>query len=124
MDYFTTILNIAGIEHADNDGVNLLPFLTENKPLNRDELFWHYPHYHGSAWTPGSALRKGDWKLVLFYEDTHTELYNLATDPGETTDVAAQNPEKVTELKKVLYKKLADSGAQFPVPNPDYVPKD
>jgi len=124
MDYFTTILNIAGIEHPDNDGVNLLPLLTENRQLNRDELFWHYPHYHGSAWTPGSALRKGDWKLIVFYEDNRTELYNLASDPGETTDVAEQNPEKVTELKKILDAKLADSGAKFPVANPDYIPKD
>ncbi len=124
MDYFTTILNIAGVEHSDNDGVNLLPLLTENKPLERDELFWHYPHYHGSAWTPGSALRKGDWKLVVFYEDNRTELYNLANDPGETTNLAEQNPEKITELKKILDKKLTDSGAQFPVPNPDYIPRD
>ncbi len=124
MDFYTTILTIAGVEHADNDGVNLLPLLTENKPLNRDVLFWHYPHYHGSAWKPGSALRKGDWKLIVFYEDNRMELYNLATDPGETTNVAGQNPQKVEELKKLLDKKLADSGAKFPTVNPDYVPKD
>ncbi len=124
MDYFTTILSIAEIEHNNNDGVNLLPILTENGQINRDELFWHYPHYHGSAWTPGSALRKDDWKLVVFYEDNRTELYNLATDPGETTNVAAKNPEKVTELKKILDKKLAESGAKFPEINPDYIPRD
>ena len=124
MDYFTTILNITGVEYSDNDGVNLLPLLTENKPIERDELFWHYPHYHGSAWTPGSALRKGDWKLVVFYEDNHTELYNLANDPGETTNLAEQSPGKVTELKKILDKKLANSGAKFPVANPDYIPRD
>ena len=124
MDYFTTILNIAGIEHADNDGVNLLPLLTENKTLERDVLFWHYPHYHGSAWKPGSAIRKGDWKLIVFYENNKMELYNLAADPGETTNIAAENPDKVAELKKILDKKLADSNAKFPIKNPDYIPKD
>ncbi len=123
MDFFTTILNIAGVEHEDNDGVDLLPLLTKNKPIERDELFWHYPHYHGSAWKPGSALRKGNWKLIVHYEDNRTELFALETDPGETTDVAEQNPEKVSELKAILEKKLTNSGAKFPTVNPDYVPK-
>ncbi|NQU53300.1 MAG: sulfatase [Bacteroidetes bacterium] len=124
MDFFTTILNIAGVGHADKDGVNLLPVLTEKKPIERDELFWHYPHYHGSAWKPGSALRKGDWKLVVHYEDNRTELFNLAEDPGETTDIAEENPEKTAELKKILDEKLAESNAKFPEPNPDYDPRD
>ncbi len=124
MDYFTTILNIAGVEHESNDGENLLPVLTENKSIDRDELFWHYPHYHGSAWKPGSAIRKGDWKLVFHYEDQRTELFNLASDPGETTDIAAENMEKVSELKIILDKKLTESNAQFPLKNPDYDPRD
>ncbi len=124
MDYFTTILNIAGVEHANNDGVNLLPILAKNGTIDRDELFWHYPHYHGSAWKPGSALRKGDWKIVVHYEDNRTELFNLADDPGETTNLAGQNPTKVAELKKILDAKLADSGAKFPEMNPDYIPRD
>ena len=124
MDYFTTILNLAEIEHEDNDGQNLLPILTNEGSLDRDELFWHYPHYHGSAWTPGSAIRKGDWKLVLFYEDDHVELYNLANDPGESTNIAEQNPEKVSELKRLLEAHLTETNAQFPVPNHDYVPRD
>jgi arylsulfatase A-like enzyme len=124
MDYFTTILNIAGVEHDKNDGENLLPLLKENKPLARDELFWHYPHYHGSAWKPGSALRKGDWKLIVHYEDKRTELFNLAGDPGETTDIANEYPQKVIELKEILDKKLKETNAKFPIPNPDYAPRD
>ncbi|WP_340111134.1 sulfatase [Maribellus mangrovi] len=124
MDYFTTILNLAEIDHKDNDGQNLLPILTNEGSLDRDELFWHYPHYHGSAWTPGSAIRKGDWKLVLFYEDDHVELYNLANDPGESTNITEQNPEKVSELQKLLEVHLNETNAQFPVPNHDYAPRD
>lgn len=124
MDFFTTILNLAGVEHNDNDSVNLTPLLTKEKPLDRDILFWHYPHYHGSAWKPGSAIRKGNWKLVVHYEDNSTELFNLSNDPGETTNIAKDNPGKVTELKKQLEKKLAETHAKFPEPNPDYVPQD
>ncbi len=122
MDYFTTILNLAGIEHKKNDGMNLLSVLTEEKPIARDELFWHYPHYHGSMWKPGSAIRKGDWKLIIFYEDNNTELYNLATDPGETRNIANENPEKLAELKSLLHKKLEETNAKFPEPNPSYIP--
>ncbi len=120
MDFYTTVLNLAGVEHDSNDGVNLLPLLTEGKKLQRDELFWHYPHYHGSSWKPGSALRKGNWKLVVHYEDERTELFNLADDPGEETDVSAQFPEKAEELKVILNKKLEETGAKFPEPNPRY----
>ncbi len=120
MDYFTTILNIAGIKHKKNDGINLVPVLTQDKPVDRDELFWHYPHYHGSMWKPGSAIRKGDWKMIIFYEDNHIELYNLTSDPGETMDIANKNPQKVKELKSLLEKRLEETHAKFPKPNPDY----
>jgi arylsulfatase A-like enzyme len=120
MDFFTTILSIAGIQHKKNDGENLLPVLTENKLPARDELFWHFPHYHGSGWKPGSALRKGEWKLVVHYEDNRTELFNLAEDPGETTDVSEKYPEKVSELKKLMEKNLAETYALIPEKNQDF----
>lgn len=124
MDYFTTILNLAGIEHEDNDGVNLVPLLTEGKALERDELFWHYPHYHGSAWKPGSAIRKGDWKYIVYYEDNSEELYNLNDDPGETTDLINDLPQKAEELRTILNERLMETNAKFPKPNPDYIPRD
>ena len=117
MDFFTTILSLAGIQHDKNDGENLQPVLTENKPASRDELFWHFPHYHGSGWKPGSALRKGDWKLIYYYEDNRTELFNLADDPGETTDVSEKFPEKTGELQKILNRKLTDTNALLPNSN-------
>ena len=113
MDFFTTILNIAGIGHEKNDGENLFPVLTENNQLQRDELFWHYPHYHGSGWKPGSAIRKGDWKMVVHYENNKAELFNLADDPGEKNDISAQNPDKLSELKTILNENLSDSGGKL-----------
>jgi arylsulfatase A-like enzyme len=120
MDYFTTILSLAGIQHEKNDGESLLPVLTENKELQRDELFWHFPHYHGSAWKPGSAIRKGDWKLVVFYEDDRTELFNLAEDPGETTDISKANPDRMRELSERLNEKLKETNAKFPGVNNNF----
>ncbi len=124
MDYFTTILNLAGVEHDNNDGEDLLPLLKESHPLTRDELFWHYPHYHGSAWKPGSAIRKGEWKLIVHYEDNSSELYNLNNDLGETMNLALEYPQKVEELKIALNEKLKETHAKFPQPNPDYIPRD
>lgn len=123
MDFFTTILSLAGIEHENNDGESLLPVLTENSRLNRDELFWHFPHYHGSGWKPGSALRKGDWKLVVHYEDNRTELFNLAEDPGETTDVSFENEAKTTEMKKILETRLTETNAKIPAQNENFLPE-
>lgn len=121
MDFFTTILSIAGIQHDKNDGENLLPVLTKNKSLCRDELFWHYPHYHGSGWKPGSALRKGDWKLVIQYEANKTELFNLAEDPAEKQDLSSENKAKTEELKDILNRKLVESGAKFPEKNAQFI---
>lgn len=122
MDYFTTMLSLAGIPHKNNDGENLMPVLVDNKTLNRDQLFWHFPHYHGSGWKPGSAIRKGDWKLVIHYEDERAELFNLAEDPGETVDISENFPEKLIELKLLLEENLADTNGRYPVPNPGYGP--
>lgn len=120
MDFFTTLLNLAGVEHHANDGISLLPLLTEGKRLERDEQFWHYPHYHGSGWKPGSALRKGNWKLIVHYEDEKVELFDLSTDPGEKTDVAENFPEKLNDLKTMLDEKLEESGGKLPEYNPDF----
>jgi arylsulfatase A-like enzyme len=117
VDFFTTILALAGIQHEKNDGESLLPVLKDNKKLQRDELFWHFPHYHGSGWKPGSAIRKGNWKLVVHYESEKTELFNLAEDPGEITDVSANNRLKVIELKNLLEKNLSRTNGRLPVSN-------
>lgn len=117
MDFFTTILTLAGIKHEKNDGESLLPVLKENEDLQRDELFWHFPHYHGSGWKPGSAIRKGDWKLVVHYENDRIELFNLADDPGELTDISAKNQQKMLELRRLLESRLEETNARFPIPN-------
>ncbi|MFB9058241.1 sulfatase [Mariniflexile ostreae] len=103
-DFFPTILTqtqVALNPSLQIDGVDLSPLFTENS-LDRKDIFWHYPHYHASGWTPGAAIRQGDWKLIEFYEANTVELYNLSDDISETHNLALQNPEKVKTLRKRL----------------------
>lgn len=114
MDYFTTMLSLAGIDHEPNDGVDLSPLLLMDKDIQRDELFWHYPHYHGSGWKPGSAIRLGDWKLIHYYENDSVELFNLAVDPKEESNLVFDSPDRTEELFKRLRQRLTETGAMFP----------
>lgn len=123
IDLFPTLLEICGIAHDAKtiDGKSLAPLLKNPAAaLDRDALYWHYPHYHPGGATPYSAIRSGDFRLVEFYEDGKLELYDLKNDGGEKTDLAAQQPDKVKELKSKLDAWRVAVGAQPPVPNPDY----
>ncbi len=123
-DFVPTILEIVGApEAAGIDGESLVPLLAGSGRLERDALFWHYPHYHPGGATPYGAVRVGDFKLIEFYEDERVELYNLRDDPGESQDLAAELPEKTRELEERLEDWRAQVGAQMPLGNPDYDPE-
>ncbi|QDT39795.1 sulfatase [Stratiformator vulcanicus] len=121
IDWMPTILEASGIESASfgieqMDGVSLNDRL--HKPeaeLGREALFWHYPHYHSGGATPHSAIRAGRWKLIETYEGGMVELYDLETDPGEATDLAAKRPEIVERLKQQLNGWRDEVDAQRPV---------
>jgi len=83
------------------DFQDISPVLFEQKPLNRP-LFWHQPHYMNQGGKPAGVAREGDWKLIEQYEDGSLELYNLAKDPSETTDLAAAEPARVAALRGKL----------------------
>ena len=105
-DFFPTILSQVKIESSKTitiDGYDLSPLFIENISLGRNEIYWHYPHYHGSAWTPGAAIRQGNWKLIEFYETNTTELYNLSNDISEMNDLSKKHPEKVNALRARLH---------------------
>jgi arylsulfatase A-like enzyme len=117
MDLYPTLVDLAEIHPMPEqyvDGVDLLPAI-EGEKLNRKSLFWHYPQYHGSAWTPGASIRQGDWVLVEFYEPGVKELYNLKDDIGERNNLASQYPQKVDSMLKQLRKMQKKSKAKFPV---------
>ena len=128
MDLYPTIAELAGATGAEKnamDGVDLASLLHQSGKLERDELFWHYPHYQhyqlGGA-TPYSAIRKGDFKLIEFLDDMRVELYNLTDDIGEQHNLAAKMPEKVHELRERLHAWRKEVGAQMPTRNANYDP--
>ena len=125
-DFFPTMLDLAGfplMPEKHEDGISLVPLLKgkglSEKDQDRD-LVWHYPHYHGSGWTPGAAVRSGDWKLIEFWEHDEVELYDLSKDPGEQDDLSEQNPEIVTKLQKQIKSWQKNVGAKMPALNPDF----
>ena len=121
MDLYPTILDLAGLEVVEHDGKNLLPFLSsKDQHLDRSTIFWHYPHYHPGGATPYSAMRKGDFKLIEFFEDGRLELYNLSKDIGESNDIAETNPNLVEELHSELQIWRDEVEAQYPSENPDF----
>ncbi len=65
-------------------------------------------------------IRAGDWKLIHFYEDGREELYNLSTDPGETSDDAKEHPKIIADLKTKLFNYLDETLARFPRKDPEY----
>lgn len=106
------------------DGVSLIPLLQQTGSLDRNELFWHFPHYWwGGRLTPYSVIRSGQWKLIRWYETGNEELYNLDHDLSETTDLASQFPAKVAELGKRLDELLVATGAKLPRKNDTYQDK-
>ncbi len=124
IDIFPTVAEAVGQaipEEWHVDGVSLLPALTGSAAVERQTLYWHYPHYHHA--TPASAIRSGSWKLIYFYEDGRSELYNLANDLSEQTNLAQAEPEKAAALKKMLQMWLTEVGARLPTANPDYDPE-
>jgi arylsulfatase A-like enzyme len=120
MDFYPTILEYSNIpiqpkQHPD--GISLKPLLEGKTDKAHSLMVWDFPHYHGSGWTPGRALRKGPWKLVYFFEENRYELYHLKQDPGEKIDLASEQPVKLEEMKKILNQWAEDMNAQTPIKN-------
>jgi arylsulfatase A-like enzyme len=118
MDFLPTILELAGItppSEIEFDGTNLVPALRESTTRIDRKLYWHYPHYHGSTWRPGAAIRDGRWKLIEFYEWDQFELYDLENDPGERNDVAMTRREISIRLRAELASWQKQVRAKMPV---------
>jgi len=97
LDLLPTALEAAGVtSDRPLDGQSLLPLLTGKSRQHTDTFYWS----EGGA-AGGFAVRSGDWKLVQQRSTTKVELFNLATDPEEKTDLAGQNAAKIAELTKL-----------------------
>ena len=125
IDFYPTLLELAGIPVPNDqviDGRSMASLLRseQDTEIAGRDLFWHYPHYGNQGGDPSSIIRNGPWKLIHYYEDGHDEIYNLDSDPGEQNDAMADNGAKAGELRRRLDRWLAEAGARFPVPDPQY----
>lgn len=114
IDFYPTILELAGINlETDVDGRSLTPLLS-GKKIEQRPLFWHYPHYGNQGGEPNAIIREGDWKLIHYWEDERDELYDLKNDPQEQTNIADEHLEQVANLKRKLLNWLEQTNAKYP----------
>ena len=121
-DFYPTLLQLAGLPlfpEQHRDGVSLVPSLKGEKLKREAPLFWHYPHYGNQGGAPYGAIRDGDWKLIEWFEDGSFELYNIRKDPGETKNLAANEPKKVKALHERMVAWRKEVHALMPTMNPN-----
>ena len=126
IDIFPTVVEAAGGKLPDDraiDGLSLMPHLKSGgtTKLNRNELLWHFPHYRHAP-GPYSIIREGNQKLIKFWGGPF-ELYDLQKDLGESKNLAAEMPKRVSELDTLLLQRLKETGAKLPRENPEYIRK-
>jgi arylsulfatase A-like enzyme len=143
-DIYPTIAALAGINTQSQvlDGKNISSLLLKGKQVSpARDLFWYLPGYtvdadtedeglsqqnnHSKRFsqTPAVAMRRGDWKLIWYYDGTQPELYNLRDDPLETRNQIAIEKQRGDVMLQALKKWLVDTGAAMQLPkNPAYHP--
>lgn len=124
-DFYPTVAELAGAQLPANqtiDGQSLMPLLKDaSARLQRNELHWHYPHYHHDR--PASSIRVRDWKLIEYLDGTgDLELYHLAQDLGESKNLAELRPGRTADLKQRLTRWRQRVSARMPILNPNYDP--
>lgn len=123
-DLFPTILNVVGAKAPTEhkvDGIPLDSLLTGKRDANRSETFlMHYPHApHRTDYF--TVYREGPWKVVYHYfptsvsEGSHYQLFNLADDPFEQTNLAGSRPEDLRRLMQGLIAELERCNAVYPI---------
>ena len=132
-DFLPTLAEITGNQPpGDLDGQSIVKILqAPEKEQPARTLIWHYPFNvivkhpdHGTPLTPHSAIRVGDHKLIWDWHGS-LELYDIANDPYEKSNLASQKPELTTALHTQLKKWLKENVAQAYLPklNPDFDPQ-
>ena len=132
-DVFPTLLAAANrAASGPVDGVDLWPAIQDAAfRIPRDTLHWHYPHYHHLGIAPCGAIRIGEEKLIEWFEPSlgapgsrgpACELFDLATDPGETRNLAESQPKRSAEMLRQLQAWRASVQAQEMRRNPSYDP--
>jgi len=96
VDWYTTLVSLAGGSTAKSkplDGMNMWETVSSGKTSPRTEVVYNIEPYR-------AAVRQGDWKLVWKIAlPNKVELFNIAADPGEKDNLAAQHPDIVAKLQ-------------------------
>jgi hypothetical protein len=123
-DVYPTVLELTGLARRPDhpiDGVSYAAALRGEARPTRDSYVIWFPVQRG-----GVNAYQGDWKLIRRYQprpgeyEGTRELFNLADDVAETTNLAARMPDKVQELDAIIDRLILDTGALAPQPNPAY----
>ena len=149
LDFYPTFLTIAKATPPRNyplDGSSLLPLFHGQQALADRAIYWHFPGYLNDPVVRGrdpifrtrpvTAMRKGDWKLLLYHEEWQldggwekrasnaaVELYNLRNDVGERVDLASKDPARRDSMLKEMLAWMKRTGATMPSqPNPAFTP--
>ncbi|MBN2022311.1 MAG: arylsulfatase [Pirellulales bacterium] len=119
-DVMPTLADLTGAAPAaDSDGISFAPTLLDrpDRQKRHEHLYWEFTGYGGQQ-----AVRRGDWKAVRQRilrpgnaNPLAIELYNLKDDPGETRDVAAEHPEVVDRMRRIMAAERVPSEL-FPMP--------
>lgn len=121
-DWFPTLCEAANIPQPEGlDGTSLLPLLTADSPANSLErktpMVWVYAEYTGQV-----CVRLGDLKVLRRGLKTRNpqpwEVYNIADDESETTNLAESRPDLITEATKILRDQTSPNDV-FPMPDCD-----
>ncbi|WP_319479746.1 sulfatase [uncultured Draconibacterium sp.] len=142
VDMFPTFMDLAEGTTPDDkvlDGESILPLISGNSGLKRENIYWHHPHYiHDYGKTPSSAIRKGDYKLIYYYGDyldtdgfspvqdkpygklilgERVELFDIKADAGELDDLSIVKPQLADSLLSELKNWLNSVNAKLPTKN-------
>ena len=101
-DALATIADITNVPlDQEHDGISYLPTLLGNDQTEHDFLFWDFAGYGGQV-----ALRQGNWKAIVPSVKNNpagkVELYNLADDPSEETDLSGKHADKVEAFTRLM----------------------
>jgi len=119
MDLLPTLADLLSLNVEKGvDGTSILPLmLDEQDTLNRDFLYWHFPHYRGS---PYSIIRGDSMKLIRKYDPEGLELYNLHEDISEEKNLIEKYPELAKQMNLQLDSWLEDMDARMPKNNENF----
>ncbi len=128
-DILPTICDLAGMAAWPEavEGGSFKPVILGDgfAPVKRPNpvLVFHWPHYqHEKHSIPDTTLIADGWKLHYWWETEKVQLFHLDNDLGESKDLAAEQPKRAGEMKKIMTDYLAAIKAQTPVRNPNYDP--